>query len=106
MKSNPHRYLVLVIDFDDQKDRRAIAEARIPSDLSDRVLVIGSLREPEDLKKAIGCPLEQIGQQLATECRDAYENFWAHELLAHNQSEITRLRDAIHPILFPIATGP
>jgi hypothetical protein len=103
MDRNPHRFMVLLIDFDDREDRLGIAKAAIPERLTDRVFVLGALSEPEDLKKANLGSYETIGKTLANECRkDVYET-WDHDLLRHNANELARLREHVRPILFESA---
>lgn len=67
----------------------------------DRVYVLGVRTEPEDLKAARKKPLEQLGKDLAAECRDGVFDLWSDELLRHNNAELARLQSAVRPILFP-----
>lgn len=69
MDRNPHRFMVLLIDFDGREDRLDIAKAAIPERLTDRVLVLGALTEPEDLRRANLGSYETIGKTLADECQ-------------------------------------
>lgn len=95
----PDRFLVLLIDFDDTPARLETAKAEIPARLTERVFILGSLTEPEDLRKAIG-DYEAIGSLLAKDCRDETDKIWDHPLLRHNASELDHLREHIRPILF------
>src|SRR2546426_1105811 len=52
MDRNPHRFMVLLIDFDGHEDRLDIAKAAIPDQLTERVFILGALSNPEDLKAA------------------------------------------------------
>lgn len=100
MKRYPQRYIVLLIDFDGQKDRFNEANEAIPNDLRDRVFVLGVWDEPEDLARAgLGHP-ETVGRKLARECREETDQIWGHDLFRHNASELERLRKHILPILF------
>lgn len=101
MSRYPDRLMVLLIDFDGKKDRLDNAKAAIPNNLSERVFVLGSLTEPEALKKASLGTYETIGLSLAKDCRENTDYIWGHELLRHNASELDRLRDYVRPILFP-----
>ncbi len=47
MKSNPNRFVILLIDFDGREDRRDLVKGRIPKEVSDRVFVFGTRNEPE-----------------------------------------------------------
>jgi hypothetical protein len=100
MKKCPQRYMVLLVDFDGKSDRLQDMKSSIPPDLIDRVLVLGVWKEPESLKAKLGRTYEQIGRELAKECREEGEATWGNELLRHNAGEIDRLRDQIRPILF------
>ena len=103
MERYPDRLMVLLIDFDGDKDRVTHAKNVIPERLIDRVFVLGVLTEPEDLKRAHrGQPYEAIGMELAKDCREETDAIWAHELLQHNASELGRLRDRVRPFLFPL----
>lgn len=92
--------MVLLIDFDGQQDRLTDAKAAIPDDLTDRVFVLGTLREPEDLKKANLGSYETVGSNLAKDCREETYTTWEHDLLQHNAGELNRLREHVRAILF------
>jgi len=100
MRSNTNRFMVLLIDCDGLEDRLEQVRARIPSELADRVFVLGTLSEPEELKKALGKSYESIGSELAKDCQDGSDDMWCHTLLIHNANEVLRLREHVHPILF------
>ncbi len=97
----PNRYLVLVIDFDDVAGRRAAAETRIPAHLRDRVFIVGTRTEPEDLRRESRLSYEAIGQDLARDCRQGTTTVWDHPLLADNRTELARLSERVRAILFP-----
>lgn len=103
MESWPCRFIVLLIDFDGDLSRLTQAKARIPSNLDDRVFVLGSLTDPEDLKRSFGGTLEHIGTALAEDCRGEANQIWGLALLRHNSKELNRLRTSVSPFLF--ATG-
>lgn len=95
------RYLVLLIDFDDQvAARREHFLQHFPDDVHDRVFLLGTSSEPEPLRKKCGDSLEAIGKQLAVECYRGETNLWAHALLAHNEPERQRLNAKVKSILF------
>jgi hypothetical protein len=96
---NHNRFMVLLIDFDRKADRLDIARAAIPAHLSERVFVLGTLSEPEDLKPTLGS-YETIGLKLAKDCREETDSTWGHDLLRHNASELGRLLQYVRPILF------
>ena len=78
MENNPHRYIVLMIDFDGDKDRAGKLVTAIPTHLRERVFILGALSEPEDLKPYLGS-YEKIGRDLASECRDQTTRVWEHQ---------------------------
>ncbi len=100
MDRNSKRFMVLLLDFDDQPERLDLVKADIPPGLADRVFVLGARTEPEDLKKAKLGSYEAIGLAMAKDCREETGTIWAHPLLQHNASELARLREYVRPILF------
>lgn len=105
MDRYPHRFMVLLIDFDDREDRLDIAKAAIPDRLTDRVFVLGASKDPEHLLKAVRKAklgsYEAIGSALAKDCREETDySTWGHPLLQHNANELARLREHVRPILF------
>lgn len=100
LKRYSHRFIVLLTDFDGQKDRFDKAKAVVPEELKDQVFIIGVWSEPEDLRKAgLGSP-ETIGKALAKDCREETDTTWGHALLQHNAGELDRLRKQVRPLLF------
>ncbi len=99
MEKYPDRYMVLLIDFDDKPERLQAIMQRIPDTVSARVFVLGSLGDPEELRKKLGS-YETIGRALAKDCREGTYQTWRHELLKHNQPELDRLTSPLRPILF------
>ena len=100
MDQTPTRFMVLVIDFDDDLARLQFAKNSIPQHLRERVFILGILSEPEDLKQELGQQYEAIGLAMAQDCREGTDSIWAHRLLRHNADEIARLRVQVQPILF------
>ena len=94
------RLMVLVLDLDGQMGRLATARNRIPADLRDRVFIIGTLTDPEQLRQLLGRSFEAIGAALASDCRDDQSNTWGHDLLVHNADEVQRLSEAVRALLF------
>lgn len=96
----PERRLLLLIDFDDDIERRMeLVRERIPADLQDRIFVLGTASEPERLRVALGRALEDIGQQAAKECADGDGQFWNHPLVQHNRAEVNRLNQEVRQFL-------
>ncbi len=101
MNRCPARFMVLLIDFDNQYEaRRQQVQETIPTDLANRVFVLGALNEPEDLKPVLGS-YSKIGSKLARDCHDGTDGTWGHALLQHNADELDRARQALCSILFP-----
>src|SRR4030042_459386 len=67
MERNVRRHMVLLVDFDENANRREDMNAVIPPTLADRVFVVGVWSEPQDLRKAGLGSLEDVGRQLAKE---------------------------------------
>lgn len=101
MSTYQNRYMVLLIDFDEVDDRMTRIKEVIPESLTDRVFVLGVLSEPEDLRKARLGKLEDIGRDLARDCRENTTITWSHKLLKHNAEELERMRPILKSILFP-----
>ena len=99
MSRYPHRFMVLLIDFDGQVGRLERAKRIIPDHLTDRVFILGVRTEPEDLRRTLGS-YESIGKALAKDCREETQDTWGHDLLRHNAGEIDHLRERVRPILF------
>jgi hypothetical protein len=93
------RFMILLIDFDNKEARLQSVKTKIPTHLNERVFVLGTLTEPEDLKNDLGS-FETIGSALAKDCREGTNETWSHELLRHNAPEILRLREQVRPVLF------
>lgn len=97
---NPERYVLLLLDFDEDADRLHRVREQIPAMVADRVFVLGCWSEPERLKQKLGGTLEGIGQTLAGECRNGSGEVWKHALLAQSAGELVRLRAQVRPFLF------
>lgn len=103
MRNYPKRRVLIVIDFDERENRREYVESKLPSDIRDRVFVLGTRSEPERLKAALnGQSYERIGRLLAEDCLRNTDTTWSHPLLEHNKGELTRLRDQVRPFLFEV----
>lgn len=99
MEALPDRFMVLLLDFDNDGRRLAYLKQTIPASVAERVFFVGARGEPEDLKRELGS-YETIGLALAQECRHGRTVMWNHELLRHNAGELDRLRQSVRPILF------
>lgn len=101
LRKYPERHLVLLIDFDEQvADRGQAFQHAVPVDLRDRVYLLGTRDEPEPLRKDCGVSLEKVGEKLASACAGDETGLWGHAMLAHNQSELERLKQNVKPFLF------
>lgn len=95
----PERRMIMLIDLDGSQGRLDQARAAIPARLADRVFILSTLTEPEDLKAELGA-YETIGLTMAEDCRNETDTTWGHRLLQHNADEISRLRQHVRSILF------
>jgi hypothetical protein len=93
------RRMILLIDFDGNTNRLDHAREAIPPHLANRVFVLGAFTNPEDLRNALGA-YEEIGRDMARDCREGTNATWSHSLLQHNEAELIRLRAEVLPILF------
>jgi hypothetical protein len=91
----PHRYMVLLIDFDGRDDRLSNVKAAIPNHLTDRVFILGVWTEPEALRHASLGSYESIGLKLAQDCREETETTWGHNLLRTIQANLTVFAGAL-----------
>jgi hypothetical protein len=96
-----NRFMILLIDFDNDAARLPYAKSQVPEELAGRVFVLGVISEPEKLRSAMGRSLEEVGRDLARDCVDGTDTTWSHDLLCHNAAELERLRARVRPILFP-----
>ncbi len=90
----------MLIDFDQQHEKRMGCVKEILPELVDRVFVLGALSEPEDLKRNIGKDFEKIGEALSQDCVDNTRTVWGHDLLKHNEAELDRMILSVKPFLF------
>lgn len=101
LRNNPHAHVVMLIDFDNQIDeRREQFEQAIPDEIKARVFLVGSKKDPEELKKTLNVGFEAIGNALANDCDVGITEHWDHELLQHNDAERQRLVQTVKPFLF------
>jgi hypothetical protein len=93
--------MVLLIDFDDDFEARLQkVKGLIPTHLTERVFVLGSLSDPEALTRAGLGSYEAIGSAMAVDCRQRTSETWGKPLLQHNAGELDRLRQQACSILF------
>ena len=102
MNHYPEQITVLLVDFDDQGPVRLRAmRSVIPDNLASRVFILGSKTDPEALKRAFqGRSLEDIGFDMAEDCRNGTDLVWSHDLLIHNKDELERLHQQVGSWLF------
>ena len=101
LRKYPNRHLVLLIDFDGQVDNRMqLFQQACPADVRDRVYLLGTLEEPEPLRKECRVSLEKIGERLGQDCANGKQGLWAHVMLAHNQAERKCQIENVKPFLF------
>jgi hypothetical protein len=100
MREYPKTIMILLMDFDEDKDRANYVKEQIPEDLKARVFVLGVLSEPEALKRDLVQGYEAIGETLATDCFQETNGLWSHELLKHNRVELKRMVSSMRSLLF------
>src|ERR1700722_17928128 len=100
MEKYPDRLMVLLINFDGNKQRLDVATTKIPVHLRDRVFILGALSEPEQLKKAGLGSYEAIGLAMGRNCRAKTNPIWNNALPYCNATDVDRLTPLILPILF------
>jgi hypothetical protein len=64
------------------------------------VFIIGTLSEPEVLKKSLKSSLERIGEMVAEDCFESSQKIWQHDQLKHNYIEVKRLKSALFDVVF------
>jgi hypothetical protein len=96
------RMMLLLIDFDLDDKRLSHLKKEIPDDLKERVFILGTLSEPEELKKNMANlkTFEAIGKALAQDCVNKTDKVWQHTLLKHNRNELDRMISSVKPFLF------
>ena len=101
LKIHTGAHALLIIDFDQQADRASEIKDRLPSEVRDRVFIIGVFSEPEALKRSTKKKGEEIGQLVAAGCKAKNSDIWEQEpLLIHNLEEIQRLSQAVRDLFF------
>ncbi len=100
LRDYPQCQMILLIDFDKNENRLSNARQRVLPGVLERVFVLGSRTNPEDLRRHEGKSYETIGKTLADECNQNHFDLWNHTLLKHNLSEVERLQNQVKPILF------
>jgi len=100
MRKFDKQILVLLIDFDGRQDRLNNIRVQIPSELIDRVFILGVQSNPEQLKTSTHKSFEAIGEALAQDCSENNNQLWQHPLLIHNQPELERMTQSVKPFLF------
>ncbi len=102
LRKRPLQYVVLMVDFDEEEDRRAQVLGDVDPAIADRVFVVGCWSEPEDLRRELGS-FETIGALLHKDCVDGTATTWGHPLLKHNAAELARLNQSVRRIILPDA---
>lgn len=102
LESNHNSRVLVIIDCDGDAERISRALGEVPAHLRGRVFIVGTMSEPEVLKKTFNTTLEKIGQAIADECFDENVKLWNHEQLIHNSSEVERLKRDLFSIVFDI----
>lgn len=100
LQSNPNANVVGIIDCDGYEGRISEEFDRIPENLSDRVFILGTLRNPETFKRSVRLSFEKIGGKLADECFCERFHLWDHGDLIHVRDQVQRAKSILRTILF------
>ena len=97
LNSNSFRRVLLIIDFDKNKDRLESIKAKEDfSEFRDRIFILGCFKEAEDLKELLSeRNLEEVGKILASNC-----NYWDSPLLLTCRSDACRLKAELNKEAF------
>ncbi|MDR0564379.1 MAG: hypothetical protein LBG78_05525 [Azoarcus sp.] len=107
LKKFNNRILLLIIDSDNNVDSRFKKfKEKVPDEFKDRVYLLSSKGESEDLrsyfKSVFGKnSLELIGEKLAESCHRGKFDLWNCDQLKHNKPEIHRFYDSVKTFLCP-----
>lgn len=101
LRQNQNAHVVMLIDFDEQLDRRTYFNSAIPDEIRNRVFIVGTQSNPEVLKQTSSIhSFEGIGRALADDCDKNEPGLWNNIQLIHNADERLRLVDVVKPFLF------
>lgn len=100
----PEGFFILLVDFDDNADRKEQVLSKVSPQHRDRVFVLGAGGEPEALRKDLGS-FERIGKALARDCVEETDAIWGHPLLRHNAAERARMMPRLRSILYEAGPG-
>jgi hypothetical protein len=96
--SNKHTPHLMILPEDAAYDD--IREKEIPTNLLDRVFVLGANPESENLKSNVKGGFEAIGLNLGSDCVNNTNLTWNHQTINHNQAELSRMRAKVGLFLF------
>ena len=99
MRNNLSIYCVLIIDFDEDLDRRTTFNQIIPKDLRDRVILIGAFDEVEDLCREEGKSKENMGKEITRMCSSG-GNICNINQLKHNKEEVDQYGNKFRELIF------
>lgn len=102
LRDFPLGHVILLVDHDnDIAARRSAFKEVVPTDIADRVFLLGCADEPEAFKKACNRrSFEDIGRTLADECDKGAPQLWVHDHLRHNDDDRVRLVATVKPFAF------
>jgi len=103
LTQNQLGYLLIIIDFDKRPNRYEEVEQWIPKDIKKRCFILSCSGQPEELKREVGLPYDEIGQALVKDCPEAPAKIWKTPQLVHNlgdSGELHRFLICCRDILF------
>jgi hypothetical protein len=96
------RLMILLIDCDGHADRLDDVRTQISAHLTDRVFVLGTFTQPEDLTPELGS-LDAVVAAIPNDCRERTNTVWNHDLLRHNVGQVQRMNLLVRTLLFTAA---
>jgi len=99
MNTFEHRHVLILIDCDGDVERIPRLMNDVDAAVRDRVFILGSRDEVEDLSRELRCDKETIGKRLARDCVEGNDECWNNTQLVHNSGEVRRLTVAVLPFL-------
>lgn len=100
LKQNPNAHVLGIIDCDNDGERIKKLLDDFPSDVQDRIFLLGVFDDPQQFKISVQKPFETIGETLAEECFTEELHLWHHTHLQHISTEIERAKRCLKPIVF------
>lgn len=102
LRKYPNVHVLGLIDCDNEPGRIQRLNKEFPTDVRDRIFLLGTLPNPEAFKSELHLTFEGLGEMLAEDCASGNEEIWKHKHLEHIQDEIARAKEKLRSVLWPI----